>query len=93
MRCWARAGCGGAAVTQARAAAIAMVFALGGIVVVLAGAFAFDKMTSAPAAPTCHAYCDVIVRGALSRSEGPLPHDCRFFAECGCGYQCPPPAP
>lgn len=39
--------------------------------------------------PPCHANCDAIERYALQRDTGPLPHDCRFFAACGCAYQCP----
>jgi len=42
-------------------------------------------------APACQAFCATVARAAIQRPEGPLPHDCRFFAECGCPYQCPTP--
>jgi hypothetical protein len=65
---------------------------LAGAVAIMVSTLLWQAILKAPApAAPCHAYCDRITYYAFTRAEGPLPHDCRFFQQCGCAYQCSTP--
>lgn len=76
-----RAYFGGPSLTEKRLTK-RMVF----VVALVAGMLGCGK--TAPPKPSCNADCSVITTYAVGRASGPLPHDCRFFRECGCAFQC-----
>lgn len=78
-----RAYFGGPSLTEKRLTK-RMVF----VVALVAGMLGCRGGLNGPRLPPCNQYCADIVAYAVGRASGPLPHDCRFFRECGCAFQC-----